>query len=143
MKLIEELFAGAKHRGACRLGSDITDPEDAARLLFTPQGREFCLANGYPTLEMWREIKHRLPGLREMGIFVDEGIIHIGNEPRTAIIGDTIAHLSLSGAEQAFIVICQHGSSAFIGASDYAVVRTEQDRTSNIRVFTDKSAILL
>lgn len=141
--MIEELLAGAKAHGACRLGNGVTNPEDAARLLFTPQGREFCLAKGYPTLEMWREIKQNVPGLREMGIYVDEGTIHIGNESRMAIIGETIAHASLSGTEKAFTVICQHGASAYIGASDYAVVRTEKDQTSQIEVFTDNTAVHL
>lgn len=143
MKLIEDLITGAKTLGACRLGSGMTNPEDAARLLFTSQGREFCLAKGYPTLEMWREIKQNVPGLREMGIYVDEGTVHIDNESRMAIIGETIAHATLSGAEQAFTVICQHGASAYIKASNYAVVRTEKDAPSHIKVFTDNTAVHL
>lgn len=143
MKLIEDLIAGAKALGACRLGNGVENPEDAARLLFTPQGREFCLANGYPTLEMWREIKQNIPGLREMGIYIDEGTVHIGNESRMAIIGDTIVHASLSGTDRAFTVICQHGASAYLGASNYAVVRTEKDKQSQIKVFTDNTSVHL
>lgn len=142
MKLIEDLIVGAKALGACRLGSGVKAPEDAARLLFTSQGREFCLAHEYPTLEMWRQIKHEIPGLREMGIYIDEGAIAIGNESRIALIGETIAHATLTGVD-GFTVICQHGASASIEAANYAVVCTEKDKSSHIEVFTDNTAIHL
>ena len=143
MKLIEDLFAEAKALGACRLGRGVTNPEDAVRLLFTSQGREFCLAKGYPTLEMWRKIKRNIPGLREMGIYVDEGSINIDNKDRMAIIGNTTAHTSLSSTDYAFTVICQHGASAYIEATNYAVVRTEKDDQSNIEISTDQTAVHL
>lgn len=143
MKLIVDLLAEAKTLGACRLGSGVTNPEDAARLLFSAQGREFCLSHRFPTLEMWREIKRNISGLREIGIYVDEGAINIGNRDRVAIIGNTIARASLSGAEQAFTVICQHGARAYIEATNYAVVRTENDDQSNIEVSVDQTAVHL
>ena len=78
-----------------------------------------------------------------MGIYIDEGLVELGEGARTALIGETRAFGSLSGAEEAFIVICQHGASANIGATNYGVVRTERDRLRQIEVFTDSTAVHL
>lgn len=107
--------------GACSESGKASDWKSLAWLLFTPQGREFCEDNLFPTIEMWRDIKPHVTD--DMHIFIDRGTyLKSRNSANIALVGETEAKLEYSGADMVHKVIIMHGAKARIRATNYAVV---------------------
>lgn len=117
---VKNIVNEAVELGACYQSSKATDWKSLCWLFFSPQGREFCKNNNYPTLETFRTIKSNV---RPFGVFVEENV-NITNAD-AAIIGNCSAKLTYSGVDKAYKVIFMHGSHAEIRVEKYAVVRIE------------------
>ena len=119
---VKEIMQKAVSMGACSQSGKATDWKSIVWLFFSPQGREFCRDNNYPSIEMFRSMKEHV---RPYGVYVEESVF-LRNED-TGLVGDCgrQSELSYSGTEKAYKVILMHGARAVIHVSDYAVVRLE------------------
>lgn len=116
---VKEILSKALGLGACSHSSKATDWKSLAWLFFSPQGREFCKNNNYPTLDMFRGMKGNVEAY---GVHVEENVKAVNTSK--AIISGT-AELTYHGTDKAYTVIIMHGASVRIKVDNYAVVRVE------------------
>lgn len=116
---VKEILSKAVGLGACSKSSKATDWKSLAWLFFSPQGREFCKNNNYPTLDMFRGMKGNVEAY---GVHVEENVKAVNTSK--AIISGT-AELTYHGTDKAYTVIIIHGASVRIKVYNYAVVRVE------------------
>lgn len=116
---VSELLSMAGSLGACEKSSKATDWKSVCWLFFTPQGREFCEKHNFPSLESFRLIKD---DVLKHGVYVDCGSVQMSDVENIALVGDTSAELTYSGADVIHRVILMHGAKAVINVSRYAVV---------------------
>ena len=76
---IEEIRISALRGGACRKVMRIHDFPELIKLMFTPQGIEFCQDHNFPSVEVFRKNRDSLEGL---GVYVDAGNIAQGQRVR-------------------------------------------------------------
>lgn len=107
-------------KGACSESGKASDWKSLAWLLFTPQGREFCADNSFPSLETWRGIKESMTG--ELPVRIDSGTIFEENPKDIAIIGDTCADLAYSGSNVKHNLIVMHGAKVRVYVKEWAVL---------------------
>ncbi len=116
---VKDILIKAVGLGACSQSAKATDWKSLVWLFFSPQGREFCRDNNYPSLDVFRSMKGNV---ESFGVHIEEDVKAI-NEDK-AIIGGT-AELTYQGTDKAFKVILMHGGNARIKVGNYAVVRIE------------------
>lgn len=117
---VKEIIKTANILGACSQTNKVTDWKSLVWIFFSPQGREFCKDNNYPTIEMFRAMKGNV---HPYGVYVEESV-SLRNED-AALIGQSDSKLHYSGVEKAYKVILMHGAKATLHVSNYAVVRLE------------------
>ena len=122
--------------GACDKVESIKSVSDAVDLLMTPQGREFALKTGFPTLEVWRANVEKVNATPR--VFLDTLNVNVGNHNCVAI-GNTKLHVNLNGVDQLYHVIAMHGAEVEINASNYAVV-TVTSIKATVRITNDGTA---
>lgn len=120
---MEELRRYLNGLGACNLKDDVDSLESAVRMMFTPQGREFCIKTGFPTLDFLRRHKDGLNTIP--GVFIDEGRIDPSSIPANVtnilISGDTKAYLYVSKPIHLYKIIVAHSAKLDLLAEDFAV----------------------
>ena len=116
---VKEILSKAVGLGACDKSETASDWKSLAWLFFSPQGREFCKNNNYPTLDMFRAMKGNVEAY---GVHVEENVKEVNTSK--AIISGT-AELTYHGTAKAYTVIIMHGASVRIKVGNYAVVRVE------------------
>lgn len=116
---VKDILDKAIEMGACSQSGKATDWKSLVWLFFSPQGREFCRENNYPSLEMFRSMKGNV---ESFGVHIEEDVKAV-NEDK-AIIGG-IAELTYHGTDKAYKVILMHDGDARIKVGNYAVVRIE------------------
>ena len=116
---VKDILNSAIGLGACSQSSKATDWKSLVWLFFSPQGREFCRDNSYPSLEMFRLMKGNV---ESFGVHIEEDVKAV-NEDK-AIIGGT-AELVFHGVDRAYKVIIMHGGNVRIKVGNYAVVSVE------------------
>lgn len=116
---VQDILKNAIDLGACTQVNKATDWKSLCWLFFSPQGREFCRTNNYPTLEVFRALKRKI---EEFNVFVEESNKLCNTD--VAIIGGT-AELTYHGADKTYKVIIMHGASVNLKIGNYAVVRVD------------------
>lgn len=116
---VKDILNKAIGLGACSQSGKATDWKSLAWLFFSPQGREFCRDNNYPSLKMFRSMKGNIEAY---GVHVEEDVQAI-NEDKAIIAGT--AELTYHGPAKVYKVIIMHGGNARIKVGNYAVVRVE------------------
>lgn len=116
---VKDILNKAIGLGACSQSGKATDWKSLVWLFFSPQGREFCRDNNYPSLEMFRLMKGYV---ESFGVHIEENVQAI-NEDKAIIAGT--AELTYHGTDKAYKVILMHGGNARIKIGNYAVVRVE------------------
>ena len=107
METVNDIIKSALSLGACSGSNGVTDWRSLVWLFFSPQGREFCAENDFPSLDMFRGMAgHVMPY----------------NPGNIAVIGDTDAVITIDDNERVHKVILMHGGKARVVASDYAVI---------------------
>lgn len=140
MITVKDVLNKAIESGACNNSGKATDWRTLCWLFFTPQGREFCENNNFPTIDVFRMMK---PHVERYGVFVDSGNIELKNNLNVAIIGETNAHLCFDDNTKVHKVIIMHGGSVVIEAKNYAVVLIVNVGDNKVQVFNDKTAKIL
>ncbi len=141
-KTIAKIYTEAKRRGACPL---FTGEEKSVReiveLLTKPQGIEFCMNSGFPSIELFREFASY--GSEEYGMWVDAGDITITNpELPVVIVGKTTAVINVNELRR-FQIYLFYGAKVVVEASGWAVVYCEKDRSCRVVRHCADNAIFL
>ena len=118
-KSVDAIRAMALQTGACKKINRVQDFPELIKLMFTPQGIEFCQDHNFPSVEVFRKNRD---SLERLGVYVDAGNIALKGKEYVCIVGDTDA--TIEAAETKFIhtIILMHGARAKITAKDYAVL---------------------
>lgn len=109
-------------------------------LIFEPQGREFILANHFPSLNLFRKFKQFNP--EQYGVFIDSGNITLNDPGKIYLVGQVNADIYCRQT-QANNIILMHGAKAKIYASGYSVIKAENDRKSEIQITASPTAKVL
>lgn len=120
---VNEIMQKAIGLGACSQSGKATDWKSLVWIFFSPQGREFCKDNNYPSIDMFRSMAQYV---EPYGVYVEK-TVEKHNED-VALIGQSEGTLRYDGVEKAYRVILMHGAKATIHVSNYAVVRLEDIR---------------
>lgn len=137
MENISNIMRKAALLGACQQSGKVSNWKSLVWLFFTPQGREFCKDNSFPTLDMFREMA---TNIEEHGVFVEKAISKHNQD--VALIGKRRSELSFSGVDRAYKVILMHGAQATIKAENYAVIRIE-NISGKYEIINDGTATIL
>lgn len=115
---IDNIKKSALAFGACEKVNDVRTIKDGIQLLQTPQGREFAMKTGYPSLETWRE---NADSIDMLDVFLDCGEAEVKDCDFIAV-GDCRIKASFSAPDQLYHVIAMHGAEVLIEAKNYAVL---------------------
>lgn len=140
-ELIKQATDHARAMGACGLIDDAHDVVGSINLMFKPQGREFCAAHAFPTLEQFRAMRTTAPDNR---VAVDCGGGSAYNVAQLAVVGNTSMTANYTNTDVLFNLIVAHGAAVKVVAKNYAVVLiTTIGKTGKIDIETDNTARIL
>lgn len=140
MMTIEEIKAMAREAGACGRIEEVTDMGSACRMLFTPQGREFAVKRGFPTLDMFRGIPASV--LSREGIYVDRRG-SIVRRYSVAIAGESEVTIDADNTGAVYKVMLFHGAKARVNATNYAVVTVTRVGECECEITDDGTAKIM
>ena len=140
METVNDIMKSASLLGACAKSNDVSDWKSLTWLFFTPQGREFCEENNFPSLEMFRGMKEQVA---QYGVWVDAGKIHQKNDIHIGLIGATSAELVYDDPTAVHKVILMHGAKARIKASGYAVILLVKIGNCEVEIEKDNTVVIL
>lgn len=140
MKTVNDIMNIASLLGACNKSEGVSDWKSLAWLFFTPQGREFCEENNFPTLEQFRGMDSKIA---DYGVLVDAGKIVRENNERIALIGDTDAELVFTDNTRTHTVILMHGAKAKITSRNYVVVLLVNIGGCDVQIDKDDTVVIL
>ena len=118
-KSVDAIRAMALQTGACKKINRVQDFPELIKLMFTPQGIEFCQDHNFPSVEVFRKNRD---SLERLGVYVDAGNIALKGKEYVCIVGDTDATIEAAGTKFIHTIILMHGARAKITAKDYAVL---------------------
>lgn len=140
MKTVKEIMQSASLMGACAKSNGVSDWKSLTWLFFTPQGREFCEENNFPSLEMFQGMKDNVA---KFGVLVDAGSISRRDDANIGLIGDTSAELVYDDNTVVHKVILMHGAKVKIKASQYAVILLVNIGNCEVEIEKDKTVVIL
>ncbi|ROT19572.1 hypothetical protein EEL53_10020 [Muribaculaceae bacterium Isolate-114 (HZI)] len=139
---MEELKRYLNGLGACDLKDNVDSLESAIRMMFTPQGREFCVKTGFPTLEFLRKHKEELNAIP--GVFIDDGRITPSfipdNVTNILISGDTKAYLCVSKPTHLHKIIVAYNAKLCLSAEVFAVATITEIGEVHTEIANDGTA---
>lgn len=132
MTEINDIKETAFNLGACDKVESINSINDAVELLLTPQGREFALKTGYPSIDVWRANKEKLNDWKKNNsnplydsqskiAVIDESPCR-GNNLDMIVVGNTKYTAIFDNPYRLYHIIAMHGAKVEIKASNYVVV---------------------
>lgn len=136
---VDAIRSMALQTGACKKIIRVQDFPELIKLMFSPQGIEFCQAHNFPAVEVFRENKTSLGGLN---VYVDDGDIALTGKEYVCLVGDTNATIEASGPQFTHTIILMHGARANINAKNYAVLNIV-NISGEYSVNKDKTVIVL
>lgn len=136
MRGINDIKKYALALGACNKINGILTIKDAITLLMTPQGREFALKTGFPSIELWRSTA--------CNIFLPDNVIldddkHGADESDLVIIGESFVSVIADNPVNLYHIMAMHGAEVEVKATNYAVV-TVTNINSTVRISNDGTA---
>ncbi|WP_300703609.1 hypothetical protein [Bacteroides sp.] len=140
MKTVNEIMQSASLLGACAKSNGVSDWRSLTWLFFTPQGREFCEDNNFPSLEMFQGMKDNIS---EYNILVDAGNISRQNDVNVGLIGNTSAQLVYNDNTEVHKVVLMHGAKARIEAANYAVILLVNIGNCEVEIEKDNTVVIL
>lgn len=134
---MEELRRYLNGLGACNMKWDIDSLESAILMMFTPQGREFCIQAKFPTLSFLRKHKKELNAIS--GVFIDKGFVET-HEHNVIAAGNTTLSVIADKPDAIYKPIAIGLASIVIHASNYAVVTATDIYGDKITEYNDGTA---
>lgn len=140
-RAINMTYAQAKLAGACDLFTGEEDTiEEMARLLLSPQGVEFAVKSGCPSVSTFRLFK---PFLRdELGVYIDAGCVNLRDPGRVVLVGKTTANITCEALQRNEITLLR-GAKASLSAFSWAVVAVNKDPESECISSASGNAVIL
>lgn len=138
--LISQIHEAAQKLGACDKFKGDETLEQLIMLLYSPQGREFCITHEFPNIDVLRKFKKL--GVEQYGIYIDAGTIRLCEREKVFLIGNTTASIICTQTKR-HAVYLMHGAHARIVASEYALVHEEHDSSSSANVELNDNARLI
>lgn len=142
---MEELRRYLNGLGACSLKGEVDSLESAVRMMFSPQGREFCIKTGFPTLDFLRKHKEELNAIP--GVFIDCGNITLhsldSQYPNLLISGLTRVLIHISKPIHLHKIIVAHSAKLTLNATDHAVVTITKIGEAEIEIINDGTAKII
>ena len=139
---MEELKKYLNGLGACSLKGEVDSIESAVRMMFTPQGREFCIKTGFPTLDFLRKHKEELNAIP--GVFIDCGNVTLhsldSQYPNLLISGLTRSSIHISKPIHLHKIIVAHNANLDLLAEDFAVVTITEIGDVQTEISNDSTA---
>lgn len=89
------------------------------KLIFTPQGVEFCTKFNFPDIDTFQQ--HKGSKAEHNGIYINTRV-KLRNVEHLLLVGNTNAVLTYDDPAKSYHIILMHGAKAKIKASGYAVV---------------------
>ena len=125
-KSVDAIRAMALQTGACEKINRVQDFPELIKLMFTPQGIEFCQDHNFPSdIDSYVGLMHTLFTLEDLyglRISSDAGDITLKGKEYVCLVGDTKATIEASRPQFTHTIILMHGARAKINAKDYAVL---------------------
>lgn len=115
----QDILAKAKRYGVCSMLTGEETTEQLMKLVFTPQGVEFCTKFKFPDLNTLRQYKGEQA--QSSGIYVDTDV-ELDDPEDVLIAGDAVARLNYKDYSMSHHVIAMHGAKVVIKASGYVAV---------------------
>ena len=140
MKTVDEIMQSASLLGACAKSNGVSDWRSLTWLFFTPQGREFCEDNNFPSLEMFQGMRDNIS---EFNILVDACNVSRENDVNVGLIGNTSGQLVYNDNTVVHKVVLMHGAKARIKASDYAVILLVNVGNCEVEIEKDNTVVIL
>lgn len=140
MESVNDIMKSASLFGACSKSNGVSDWKSLVWLFFTPQGREFCEENNFPSLEMFQGMKEYV---EEFGVFVDSGEVIRSNDANIGLVGGTSGILTYDDNTVVHKVILMHGAKARIKASGYAVILIVNVGNCEMEIDKDETVVIL
>lgn len=140
MESVNNVMKSASLLGACGKSNGVSDWKSLVWLFFTPQGREFCEENNFPSLEMFQGMKDHVS---EFGVWVDYGEVSRTNDAYVGLIGNTSAELHFDDNTVVHKVVLMHGAKAKIKASHYAVILLVNIGNCEVEIDKDETVVIL
>lgn len=138
--LIESIYWDALGLGACNKFTGREDMDGIVRLLFSPQGREFCIKNRFPSRQTFRKFLKYNPELH--GVYIDAGRVILKEPKNVFLVGRTQATIHFEDIENHNVCLL-HGAKATIYAGGRSVVRIESDDASKCNVIKTGRAVVI
>ena len=143
MTEIDYIKKDALKLGACEKVESINSVSDAVALLMTPQGREFALNTGFPTLDTWQKVWDNIsedeePRINGIYILLDSVRVILHNVD-CIVVGNSKLAVDFNKPDKLHHIIAMHGAEVEIKASDYAVV-TVTSINATVKINNDGTA---
>ena len=122
--------------GACGSFTEAMSIRQIVDMLFTPQGVEFCIKRGFPTLEMFRRLG-AVEDTKPLGVYID-----CGDTQRAFLVGNTRARITYTETQRNGLYM-MHGAKATVIAGGYSVTCIECDKRSRVHVEKSGNAVTL
>lgn len=97
---VKQIINGAIKIGACYQSNKATDWKSLVWLFFSPQGREFCRDNNYPSIESFRSMAKYV---EPYCVYVEKPIEK--HNENVALIGEAESTLRYDGVEKALLIV--------------------------------------
>lgn len=127
----------AKQLDECTMFTGNETLPELVEKIFSPQGREFMLANLFPTLTIFRKFKKYNP--EQYKVYIDCGLIQIDNPGSCMLVGNTEANIRCTETVKNNIIL-MHGAKADVFGYNYAVIHVEKDHKSKCDIYTFNNA---
>lgn len=120
-KALQAITQTALELGACDMIRDVRSEDELLQILFTPQGREFCKLNRFPSIRMIDQLQPHKTMLR----LQDPCPHELHNPSRLAVVGKLSLPLSISYTKRnrLFRLILMHGASVTIRLATNCLVQ--------------------
>lgn len=123
---------------ACERYSNISTHKEAKEALLSPQGREFLLKSGFPTLSYLRDNKDEFNQFE--GVFIDAGVVATDSH-EVIVAGETNLTIHAKKPEKLYKIVNLYGGVVNLYASEYAVV-TLLEKEATTLIENDGTAII-
>ena len=139
-EIVKLIHAEALRLGQCGKLTGREDIVELVGLLRTPQGREFCLRNDFPNIDIWRMLD-KAERLERFGIHVDKGVVDVSDPRDIILVGDTQGVIGCTDGRHRIMLL--HGAEAKVSAMGWSVVSVECSEGCKIEKQVFGSAIFL
>lgn len=141
-EVIQKVYGQAKALNACpRFTGQERTLEDIVRLLTSPQGIEFCIANRFPNMNTFRLFKPFNP--ERLGVYIDAGEITLQNPAKAVLVGHTVAMVRCDKLSPCHEIYLLHGAKATVNCTGWAVAKVQAAAGCSLIKNVNEHAVIL